>query len=1076
MAGIRTGENLGKLAAAVPYKAVTGQTPGFAQTLERTPGEGNLALLNRDVPLIGGLVSAPQRAVTDTAGEAQYATGGLLGKGFEPRVKAGLTGPGANPVNFVGNQVLGLTSVAAPAAEGLGALAGDTSEAASLADEAATHATNVENAAARGVASPAAAAGARAEATQLAADAHPGLLGRAAGGLGQAAKVGEQIGAAPYRPLQLAMRGGAALTDSPVLAGLAERVPGLAGSQGLLGVGHSLAAHVLNPETDQQGLIARGLSAVPLGHGRTLGQSLGEHNLVSEARSNVIVPGQRQATNETAPIGRLGTLQESALGHDPELHQALLLRTAMSPQGVAETLGKLIGTPNAAEDLARLNTTPRAVLAAMGQGTPADEAALVKAQGLQAAPMAARQADYLAGRGFAGGPGGPGAAAGRAEQLGTSPLSYGMNQATALSDQAAASANDALTAARASAGLGAAGPQPAPLTATDAQALADRLGIPVDAVHQAEAARTPALPADVTAAATNARNLQTVADTTRAAAEADPANWPARYRQVAPQAQRVVSVLTDRAAQADKTLAGSGDLYRQMAADIPTTLRQMVDAGIDPAHVIGGKGLDQTYGSPTRGEPTVRKLGAQNQKLAGAIPAGPQERSVYERQQTHRIVTNETAVRLDATYGQTAGAHFPGATGSDLTGQLRQANLTAWDPARWQNPLPPDQVTPATRVIPTALYESFVKGNKSGDLANLYDRGIRAGKGVNLALSPYFQAAVAVGDSVRAMVGGGLGPIEFGKGLLDAARALHAQPGTVENLYPQELAQGQSLEQRDYLAGRPQGTTSSNPLRHPVQAGWKLSGYVQSLERVGSYFAQQSKGLSPAAALGETMKVLGDFHNLTPFQQNVVRRIVPGVAFYKVIGTLAAHLALDTPERLAWIGYLARNTTPAGSTSPTWLSPIGSLTGIPALALPIRAAIAAAGGHTSSKGVSGLFEAPKLSSAGTAVPSGPLVGARLGELPYTLGQLALPYKLAFAATHPNVARYQTGEPILSKTAPAGTPYPGGTLGGILYAAGIGGGGKTAVQTAKAAKTKTAADKAAAAYQRELAAFRARGGS
>ena len=205
-----------------------------------------------------------------------------------------------------------------------------------------------------------------------------------------------------------------------------------------------------------------------------------------------------------------------------------------------------------------------------------------------------------------------------------------------------------------------------------------------------------------------------------------------------------------------------------------------------------------------------------------------------------------------------------------------------------------------------------------------------------------------------------------------------------------------------------------------MRVGEKMSGAVEFMNRATMYIYLKRKGWSPRAAADKVAELQIDYSKATPFERNVMKRLVPFYSWHRgvapiVLGTLARNPAgplaqvvrasrlasSDDPTMPEWLGDTLAIENPLGSAEP------GGSSYITGLGLPHESTLGFFGGGLRGMGrealsqLNPLIKAPLEWSTGTSFfQSGPGgAGRPLDEMNPPIGQ-----------TLANIARFAGRDP------------------------------------------------------------------
>lgn len=571
---------------------------------------------------------------------------------------------------------------------------------------------------------------------------------------------------------------------------------------------------------------------------------------------------------------------------------------------------------------------------------------------------------------------------------------------------------------------------------------------------------------------------------------------PRPMRPVLRAGERINAALLPLAEAADRDLGpGAGDVYRVAAADALVTADQLRASGVDPQYLMGVHD-PEALASANPAVAIQHRAAPTGRRTAGTGLAHPTDfATVYKRwaRQIEQTVDNETAQGLIDTTGGSLGDVLERRMGvprdqleplsrRELLDAMRGADLSAWDASDFRgNAVRSAVINLDTPVVPTRVwkaYNSYANDTfRGGNLLKGYDDVTKHWKAAVLVLTGRWHVNEILGNTMMGMVGGGTLPHNYWRNVQLATRlerlrigvgtaadrafvASHAKPGQLAGL---EAAGGftpGAVVDQGYLRSE-FGVGADTALGrgvHPIKAGWKFQAHLDNINRTAVWLGQLDKGLDRVgladfreafpdlahlddahiqneAAIRLSIRVLGDYKNLSSVEQGVVKRIIPFYPWLRHITKLSANLAAHHPLRVAWLMHLGLMFSPDTSevdwlannfdlgsnrwlTPPNW-NPFDSVgraldPGNPFGAVNPILATAAAGVGVDIKGMREVTRPP---GTGDARGLTPLFG-RPGELAYfAAGQL--PQGRAFREAIPAllggapVARYQTGQPVLA---------------------------------------------------------------
>lgn len=400
-----------------------------------------------------------------------------------------------------------------------------------------------------------------------------------------------------------------------------------------------------------------------------------------------------------------------------------------------------------------------------------------------------------------------------------------------------------------------------------------------------------------------------------------------------------------------------GDVLRTLTLGIPQNVQaatRLVGDAADPEFLIGGdwgrRKSGASLGRLDEALPYVRKGGQERVKsrTEGGTDFTIRGQAIEEIKRYTDGVRNNVARRVQEKFGVRPDDLGVELRGRELVDEMLARDFVPWDPA---NPLltpPPSQVTGQTTFIPRQLMIAFKKssfGEKPRWQQNLetwYDRRFLGTiKTFWLALSPRWQLGNLVGNSLMAVIGGGVDPITLVKQMRNA-RALLAEDPTGELLSRQQhllanrgsiprtlLNRGMTHEEMTFL-----NPDLERPVRNPVarlaQKSYAVNEFTDNMFRSAVYLAKlepraqlwddlDAGRISPQefmgrvgntqsaqAALDGALHAAGDFQNMTPFERNVIKRLWIFYPWYRHITRLALSLPVNHPTRVIWTLHIAQ--------------------------------------------------------------------------------------------------------------------------------------------------------------------------
>lgn len=446
----------------------------------------------------------------------------------------------------------------------------------------------------------------------------------------------------------------------------------------------------------------------------------------------------------------------------------------------------------------------------------------------------------------------------------------------------------------------------------------------------------------------------------RAEAEArlSPEAAPARFASLLRAGGNLKTAIDAHAAYLDATSENGrgGDVLRTLTAGIPQNVydaTRLAGDAADPEFLIGGTWGQQRSGASLgrldEALPYVRKGGQERVKsrTEGGTDYTIRGQAIEEIKRYTDSVRNNLARRVQEKFGVRPDDLGVELRGRELVEEMKARDFVPWDPA---NPLltpPPSQVTGQTTFIPRQLMIAFKKssfGEKprwEQNLETWYDRYFLGTiKTWWLALSPRWQIGNLIGNSLMAVIGGGVDPITLVHQMRNA-RALLAEDPSGKLLSRQQhllanrgnipralLNRGMTHEEMTFL-----NPELDKPVRSPVsrlaRRSYAMNEFTDNIFRSAVYLAKAEPRaqlwddldagrisptefmgrvgdtLSAKQALEGALHAAGDFQNLTSFERSVIKRLWIFYPWYRHITKLALSLPVNHPTRVIWTLHIA---------------------------------------------------------------------------------------------------------------------------------------------------------------------------
>lgn len=285
-------------------------------------------------------------------------------------------------------------------------------------------------------------------------------------------------------------------------------------------------------------------------------------------------------------------------------------------------------------------------------------------------------------------------------------------------------------------------------------------------------------------------------------------------------------------------------------------------------------------------------------------PQTPEQRVAEIRrfeQRNNTILREGFHGQIAEMYGEKAMNRITPGGARSFGQQLDDQKLVPFDPKTGRVAT---KLTPDTIVIPkdvfhqVKMYGKGTNGPSRYSVVRYYDKATGVWKNTVLALSPRWHVGNILSNTMLAMVGAGLSPVQMVKYGREAAKMIK------NGELPEDLvSRGYRFSEHELLNPPKEGWRGKP--RKFINASYRLNDFVDNANRTMIYVAKRDKGFSHEAAVKLALRTAGDFSRLTPFEKTYIRRIFPFYSWMKHSTKLAVRLPLENPARVAWTLHLA---------------------------------------------------------------------------------------------------------------------------------------------------------------------------
>lgn len=534
--------------------------------------------------------------------------------------------------------------------------------------------------------------------------------------------------------------------------------------------------------------------------------------------------------------------------------------------------------------------------------------------------------------------------------------------------------------------------------------------------------------------------------------------------------QRMGDALVE--ATGDPWMSGA---FWDLMGDLPTTMEKLHAKGIYPEYLPGAvdrptKGAATMAGGQEQ-MPWFRAAPSAHQKRFGHVP---QEIRTVHRSLVNDIrvmVEQDTARKVQAEIAVTGRDVIAklvergeleqwkadvllsrNRAPEDFAKRMEEHGFSAWDPEKPRGPTD-RQVTADSYFVPTPIYQEFLRwwkpANTNGAI-RVYDNITRGFKHGVLAMSPTWHTNNILGNAFMAVVFGGESPAAIYRATRDVLREMRAKGREARAGLPEPIPSEARLSRagravvnrvgplrrvrewgRDIGAAPPIGpprlygaggaaeitrqfaemTPPRTAFGRGLQGSYRVNEFVDNVGRTMLHRLKMAKGYDSEQAVGLALQAMGDFHNMSYFEREYVRRVIPFYAWMRHITRASVKLAVEHPWRTAWMMHLSNVFNPKGQDTgvPEWLR--GGLGVGGGWYVPF-------GGANPLQGSAGsIFTSPKQWPAETLRSLNPVIKTAAGAVGINLSQ-------ARAVTRPpgTGPLTQYGQPMWSWQAPNEMAY------------------------------------------------------
>jgi len=398
---------------------------------------------------------------------------------------------------------------------------------------------------------------------------------------------------------------------------------------------------------------------------------------------------------------------------------------------------------------------------------------------------------------------------------------------------------------------------------------------------------------------------------------------PKTWRAIGQHARRNIDgLLTEAEVFADAGDHTSAALLMELAEDVPTTMQQMADAGLDPQYLPGGEPPlhAQTAGRPSGGRRSA--LRASHESTTGLRAVDLADQTSLQIDQAAKFLQNSANDFIKANMGRPAKSVIGDAIKNWERAHPHDTMMhpsdikAALNDAGYDVPAGTRSIGYDTVVIPKAIADQLSRADRPGGVIyQTVDKGNRMFKTGVLALSPRWLTGNLVGNAFMAMFNYGMSPIELMRVVndiqkLDGGWKQLWEQGGLASFAPDALASHGLTYNEHRLRYGEKGqqvarTRAGRGLNRVAEYSYNMNEFVDNIGRSAVYLKELQKTGNADAAVRAGLRTMGDFTRMTPFERNYVRQAMPFYAWMRHQTVAAVRLPLQSPTRAAWLLHLS---------------------------------------------------------------------------------------------------------------------------------------------------------------------------
>jgi hypothetical protein len=393
---------------------------------------------------------------------------------------------------------------------------------------------------------------------------------------------------------------------------------------------------------------------------------------------------------------------------------------------------------------------------------------------------------------------------------------------------------------------------------------------------------------------------------------------PARFRTQAQFSQRAIGALLEMGEAKNAVHPHSGDVFITLAELEMNTLADMVEAGINPEHLTGGRPAPATSAASTarsatltqtkqRGE-RIRRRGFRQLGVEAHARVEAAEAAIYVRNQRNAAIEAGLGKRADDVLAQELEDYAAEHNGEIMPGEAlaeaaKELGYAALDKSK--------RIGPSTMLVSQQVFDTLnptdyakVPGLRALTRAN------QAFKTWVLPFSPKWQIGNVLGNVMQAWAHAGVDPLELAR----MANRIRKSEGGIMELWRKSglpdwtreevVSHGLTMDEYHIMRGGEE-VLPRTIVGRTARKSYRLNEFVDNLTRSSVDLAALTRGEGTEAALQTTLRSMGDYTRLTNFERKVVRQVFPFYTWLRHSTIATLRLPITSPTRAAFLLHLS---------------------------------------------------------------------------------------------------------------------------------------------------------------------------